>query len=170
MGPRLSIRAGTARDVPVIHAMLRGLARYERLLPAFRATRASVRRDAFGSRRAFRTLICRDRGVPVGIAVYFFTYSTFAARPTLYVEDIFVWPRHRGRGAGQALLAALARVAVRRRCGQMEWTVLDWNAPAIRFYKRLGADLAKEWILTRLTGAPLRRLAGRRVPPAAGRR
>ncbi len=140
--------------------MLRGLAKYERLLDKFDTTRASVRRDGFGARRYFRTLICRHNRTPVGVAVYFFTYSTFVARPTLYIEDVFVWPRHRGKGAGQALLAALARIAVSKGCGRMEWAVLDWNTPAIRFYKRLGAGLRKEWILTRLTGAPLRRLAG----------
>jgi GNAT superfamily N-acetyltransferase len=95
----------------------------------------------------------------VGFALYFFTYSTFLARPSLYLEDLFVLPDERGNGAGKALLRALAKIAVGRGCGRMEWAVLDWNRPAIRFYKRLGAGLRKEWILTRLTGAPLRRLA-----------
>lgn len=95
----------------------------------------------------------------MGFALYFFTYSTFLARPTLYVEDIFVLPELRGKGAGKALLGALARIAVRRGCGRMEWTVLDWNTRAVKFYKRLGASLRKEWILTRLTGGALRRLA-----------
>lgn len=161
---RFQIRSGTLRDIPTIHAMLRGLAKYERRLHRFHATRASIRRDGFGGRRHFWTLLCwRDR-TPVGVAVYLFTYSTFMARPTLYVEDIFVWPRHRGRGAGQALLAALARIAVRKGCPRMEWTVLDWNTPAIRFYKRLGAGLRKKWILTSLADASLRRLA--RAHPA----
>jgi len=99
--------------------------------------------------------------MPVGFALYFFTYSTFAARPTLYLEDLFVRPDHRGAGAGRALLAALARIAVRKGCGRMEWTVLKINTPAIRFYNRLGAGLRREWILTRLTGDPLHRLARR---------
>ena len=86
-------------------------------------------------------------------------YSTFSARPTLYIEDLYVLPEQRGKGTGKALLAELARVALRRGCGSMEWIVLDWNSPAIRFYKRIGAKLHKEWVLTRLTGAPLRRLA-----------
>ena len=114
----------------------------------------------FGRRRYFETLICRRGGRPIGFALYFFTYSTFLARPTLYLEDLFVLPEERGRGAGQALLRALARIAVRRRCGRMEWAVLDWNRPAIRFYQRLGAELRRDWILTRLTGTPLARLAG----------
>lgn len=159
MAQPFQIRAGTVRDIPTIYSMLKGLAGYERLLKQFATTQASIRRDGFGGRRYFRTLVCWDNGTPVGVAVYLFTYSTFMARPTLYVEDIFVPPRHRGQGAGQALLAALARVAVRKGCGRMEWTVLNWNTPAIRFYQRLGAGVRKEWILTRLTGAPLRRLA-----------
>ena len=157
--PPLTIRAGTVRDSRTIYAMLKGLAGYERLLGRFRSSVERVRRDGFGARRYFRTLICRLGPRPVGVAVYFFTYSTFEARPTLYVEDVFVRPRYRGRGAGGALLAELARIAVRRGCARMEWTVLVWNAPAIRFYKRLGTIMRREWVLARLTGAPLRRLA-----------
>jgi len=157
--PPLTIRAGTVQDTRTIYAMLKGLAGYERLLGRFRSSVERVRRDGFGTRRYFRTLICRLGPKPVGVAVYFFTYSTFEARPTLYVEDVFVWPRYRGRGAGGALLAELARLAVRKGCARMEWTVLDWNAPAIRFYERLGTIMRKEWVLARLTGAPLRRLA-----------
>lgn len=159
MAQPLSIRAGTVRDVKMIYAMLKGLARYERLLGRFRSSIERVHRDGFGPRRYFRTLICRSGRTPVGVAVYFFTYSTFEARSTLYVEDMFVWPRHRGKGAGGALLAALARIAVRKGCGRMEWTVLNWNTSAIRFYERLGATMRQEWVLARLTGAPLRRLA-----------
>ena len=156
---RLRIRPGTARDAPTILALIRGLAEYERLGHEMEATIARIRRHGFGRRRYFETLICRDGREAVGFALYFFTYSTFLARPTLYLEDLFVVPTARGRGAGKALLAALARVAVRRGCGRMEWAVLDWNAPAIGFYEGLGARLRKDWILTRLTGAPLRQLS-----------
>ena len=165
-GARLTIRRGTRRDVPTILALIRGLADYEKLLPECVATPAKLRRDGFGRRPYFHTLICRRGGRPVGFALYFFTYSTFLARPTLYLEDLFVLPAERGRGAGLALLRALARLAVRRGCGRMEWTVLDWNTPAQRFYRALGAGFRTEWMLTRLTGAPLARLAGR----ATGRR
>ena len=159
-GPRgLTIRRGTRRDVPTILALIRGLAEYERLLPEMKATDARIRHDGFGRRPYFETLICRRGARPVGFALYFFTYSTFVGRPSLYLEDLFVLPQERGNGAGKALLRALAKIAVRRRCGRMEWAVLDWNRPAIRFYERLGARLRKEWILTRITGAPLRRLA-----------
>jgi GNAT superfamily N-acetyltransferase len=155
----LSVRRGTARDAGVVADLIHGLARYERLARQCTIRPAAVRRHGFGRRRYFETLICRRAGRPVGFALYFFTYSTFLGRPTLYLEDLFVQPDERGRGAGRALLRALARIAVRRGCGRMEWAVLDWNTPSIRFYRKLGAGLRKEWILTRLTGAPLRRLA-----------
>jgi GNAT superfamily N-acetyltransferase len=123
------------------------------------ATAERIRRHGFGRRRYFEALICRRGRAPIGLALYYFTYSTFLGRPTLYLEDLFVLPEARGDGAGRALLRALAAIAVRRGCGRMEWTVLDWNTPSIRFYRKLGASLRREWILTRLTGAPLRRLA-----------
>jgi GNAT superfamily N-acetyltransferase len=157
--PRLRIRPGTPRDARTILELIRGLAAYERLTHEVEATIERIRRHGFGRRRYFETLLCFDGREPIGFALYFFTYSTFLARPTLYLEDLFVVPTSRGRGAGSALLAALARIAIRRDCGRMEWTVLDWNTPAIAFYERLGARLRKDWILTRLTGAPLRRLA-----------
>ena len=157
--PALVIRRGTERDVPTILKLIRGLAEYERLAHEVEATTARVRAHGFGRRRYFETIICRRGGTPVGFALYFFTYSTFLARPTLYLEDLFVLPEERGTGAGKGLLRALARIAVRRGCGRLEWAVLDWNRPAIRFYRRLGAQLKRQWILTRLTGPPLRRLA-----------
>ena len=157
--PSLVIRRGTARDVPVILGLIRGLAEYERLAHEVRATAPRVRAHGFGARRYFETIICRRGGRPIGFALYFFTYSTFLAQPTLYLEDLFVVPEERGAGAGRALLKALARIAVRRGCGRLEWAVLDWNRPAIGFYRRLGARLHRQWIITRLTGAPLRRLA-----------
>jgi len=156
--PALRIRAARRRDAPTILALIRGLADYERLGHEVEATLARIRQHGFGRRRYFETLLCFDGRRAVGFALYFFTYSTFLARPTLYLEDLFVTPDARGRGAGKALLAALARIARRRGCGRMEWAVLDWNTPSIAFYERLGARLRKDWILTRLTGEPLRRL------------
>jgi GNAT superfamily N-acetyltransferase len=150
--------------VPTILALIKGLAEYERLAHEVRATQAALRRHGFGPRPYFETLICSRGPTPVGFALYFFTYSTFMARPSLYLEDLFVRPEERGRGAGRALLRELARIAMRRGCGRMEWTVLDWNASSIGFYERLGAELKREWILTRLTGEPLRRLAFERRP------
>src|SRR6266436_9467042 len=157
--PTLSIRRGTRRDVPVIVRLIRGLAEYERLAHEMVATTSQIRRHGFGLRRYFETLICRRGRTPVGFALYFFTYSTFLGRPSLYLEDLFVLPGDRGLGAGKALLRALATVATARGCGRMEWRVLDWNAPAIRVFKRIGARLHSEWVLTRLQGAPLKRLA-----------
>ncbi len=126
------------------------------------ATAGRIRRHGFGRPRYFEALVCRRGRTPIGLALYYFTYSTFLGRPTLYLEDLFVLPAERGNGAGRALLRALAKIAVRRGCGRMEWAVLDWNTPSIRFYQKLGAKLRREWILTRLAGAPLRRLAGGR--------
>jgi GNAT superfamily N-acetyltransferase len=159
----IQIRPGTARDVPTILAFIRGLAEYEQLAHTLNATPARLRQHGFRRCPYFQTLICWRDGTPIGFALYFFMYSTFLARPTLYIEDLYVLPEERGKGAGKALLGELARVAMRRGCGRMEWIVLDWNTPAIRFYKRMGAKLHKEWVLTRLTSAPLRRLARTKV-------
>jgi GNAT superfamily N-acetyltransferase len=155
----LRVRDATARDTPVIMALIRGLAKYERLLREYRANAKRFRLHGFGRRRYFETLICTQAGRPIAFALYYFTYSTFACRPILFIEDIFVLPDARGRGAGKALMSALARIAIRKKCGQMAWNVLHWNTPAIKFYRRLGARLDKTWLLTRLGDAPLRRLA-----------
>jgi GNAT superfamily N-acetyltransferase len=155
----LRVRRGTRRDAPTIVALIRGLAEYEKLAHECEATVQRIRRHGFGAKRYFETLICERDGVAVGFALYFFTFSTFLARPSLYLEDLFVLPEERGKGAGRVLLSALARIAVRKGCGRMEWAVLDWNTPSIGFYERLGAKVRREWLLTRLTGAPLRSLA-----------
>ena len=164
----LRVRRGTRKDATTIVALIRGLAEYEKLAHECEATVSRIRRHGFGPKRYFETLICERDGAAVGFALYFFTFSTFLARPTLYLEDLFVLPSQRGRGGGRALLAALARIALRRGCGRMEWAVLDWNTPSIGFYERLGARLRRDWILTRLTGAPLRQLARRDVGPRTG--
>jgi GNAT superfamily N-acetyltransferase len=155
----LRIRRATPRDTPVILGLVRGLAKYERLLQWFRPNAKRFRRHGFGRRRYFDTLICMQAGRPVGFALHYFNYSTFACRPILFIEDLFVLPDERGQGAGQALMSALARIAIRRGCSQMAWSVLHWNTPAIKFYRRLGARMDKTWLLTRLGDAPLRRLA-----------
>jgi GNAT superfamily N-acetyltransferase len=155
----LSIRPGTVGDLPVILKMIRGLAEYEHLAHEVKATAARLRRDASGRRPYFRTLICSRGRKIVGFVLYFYTYSTFAGRPSLYIEDLFVLPEERGKGTGKVLLTALARIALHRGCGRMEWVVLRENHPAIRFYKRIGAKLHEEWVVTRLGGIALRRLA-----------
>jgi len=136
-----------------------GLAVYERRRHQVEATPARLRRHGFGRRPYFKALICRRGTTPVGVAIYLMTYSTFAGRPTLYIEDIFVLPRERGQGAGQALMRALARIAVRTGCGRMAWSVLRWNTPAIGFYRRLGAETVKAWVSMGLKPAGIRRLA-----------
>ncbi|HXO88092.1 MAG TPA: GNAT family N-acetyltransferase [Candidatus Acidoferrales bacterium] len=158
--PRLRIRRGTPRDVPAIVSLIRGLAKYERLTRDCRTDARRLRRDGFGRHRYFETLVCTSDGRTIGFALYYFAYSTFASTPVLFIEDIFVESNERGGGAGTALMKALAQVAVRKRCSQMEWIVLDWNTPAIRFYRRLGARLDRTWVLTRLSGSNILRLAG----------
>jgi GNAT superfamily N-acetyltransferase len=155
----LRIRPGTPRDIPALLTLIHGLAKYERLTRHCRTSAARLRSHGFGRHRYFESLLCTRAGRPIGYAIYYFTYSSFTCRPSLFIEDIFVLPSDRGSGAGKALMSALARLAVRKGCGQMEWIVLDWNTPAIRFYRRLGARLNKTWVLTRLSAAHVRRLA-----------
>jgi GNAT superfamily N-acetyltransferase len=159
--PAVRIRPGTARDIPTILTLIRALAKYERLTPYLELSPRRLRRDGFGQRRYFDSLICTRAGRPVGYAIYYFAYSSFTCSPVLFLEDIFVLPGERGKGMGKAMMSALARIAVRRECTQMEWVVLDWNAPSIGFYGKLGARLDRPWVLTRLTGDRLRRLAAR---------
>jgi len=155
----LRIRPGTPRDISALLTLIHGLAKYERLTRHCRTSAARLRRHGFGRHRYFGSLLCTRAGRPIGYAIYYFTYSSFTCRPSLFIEDIFVLPSDRGCGAGKALMSALARVAVRKGCGQMEWIVLDWNTPAISFYRRLGARLNKTWVLTRLSATHVRRLA-----------
>jgi len=156
----LRIRAGERADVPLIAELIRGLAEYERLADEVKMTEDKLERTLFGERRYAETLIAEDDGRPVGFALFFHNYSTFLAQPGIYLEDLFVRPEHRGSGVGRALLEALARTAVERGCGRMEWAVLDWNESAIGFYERLGARPNSDWTVYRLTGEALRALAG----------
>ena len=158
----LSIRPGTARDIPTIVALIRGLADYERLRHECKATAAGVRRHGFGRRRYFETLICRRGGRPVGMALYFFTFSTFLAKPTLYLEDLFVLPEERGRGGGQgpARRAGAHRGASAAAAGSSGPCSTGTVRPSAST-SGSAPGFAGEWILTRLTGAPLRSLARR---------
>jgi GNAT superfamily N-acetyltransferase len=156
---KLSIRPATPSDIPAIVSLVRGLAKYERLSNHCHPSPARLRRHAFGKTRYFESLICELNGHPIGVAIYYFTYSTFTSSPSLFIEDIFVKPAHRHQGAGKALMKSLARIAAKKRCNQMQWLVLAWNKPAIRFYDNLGARLDRTWLLTRLSSKNLRRLA-----------
>jgi GNAT superfamily N-acetyltransferase len=159
---RLRIRRGTVRDIPEIARLIRELAKYERLIRYVRLDQRRLRRDGFGRRKYFEILIGERGERAVAYAIYYFAYSSFTCGPVLFIEDLFVLPEERGQGVGKALMMALARVAIRRGCEQMEWIVLDWNAPSIAFYRRLGARLDRTWVLTRLVGTRLRRLARHR--------
>ncbi|HZR23723.1 MAG TPA: GNAT family N-acetyltransferase [Vicinamibacterales bacterium] len=154
------ITIATERDVPVILEMIQALAVYEKMRDQCVATEAQLRATLFGSGRAAEVLIARVDGTPAGFALFFHNYSTFLAQRGLYLEDLFVKPEFRGRGVGRALLERLAQIAVERDCGRFEWCVLDWNEPAIGFYKKLGAVPMDEWTTMRVTGSALRRLAG----------
>jgi GNAT superfamily N-acetyltransferase len=157
----LLIRAATADDVPLILEFIRALADYEKLSHECEATEAQLRANLFPPAGApcAHCVLAFDGATPAGFALYFFNFSTFLARPSLYLEDLFVKPEYRGRGIGKALLLHLARLANARGCGRMEWSVLDWNQPAIDFYESLGARRMKDWQLCRLTGAALQQYA-----------
>jgi GNAT superfamily N-acetyltransferase len=155
----LQIVAATAGDVPEILELITGLAVYEKLAHEVVATEADLRRWLFGVRPMAEVLLAREDGGTIGFALFFHNFSTFLGRPGLYLEDLFVVPEARGRGVGRALLARLAAVAVERGCGRLEWSVLDWNAPAVGFYERMGARVMSEWRICRLTGEALDRVA-----------
>ncbi len=153
------IRSATIADVPLILAFIRDLATYEQLLPDVVATEETLQQTLFGKAPAAHVVIAEVIGQPAGFALYFFNFSTFLAKPGLYLEDLFVKPEFRGNGTGKALLLHLARIANARGCGRMEWAVLDWNEPAKGFYKKLGAVPLDDWRVMRLTGAALAQYA-----------
>jgi GNAT superfamily N-acetyltransferase len=145
-------------DVPIILDLIRGLAEYEKLAHTVVATEDQLRKTLFGSRPAAEVLLAYDGNECAGFALYFMNYSTFLARPGIWLEDLFVKPHARGKGLGLALLKKLAAIARERECGRMEWAVLDWNTPSIDFYKKLGATPMDEWTIFRVTGEALERL------------
>lgn len=155
------IRSATESDVPAILALIRELAEYEKLLHACVATEELLRESLFGADRAAEALVTELEGTKqiVGYAIYFKSFSTFLARPGLYLEDIYVQPQHRGKGYGKGMLGRIAQIAVERNYGRVEWCVLDWNAPSIAFYKSLGSMAMDEWTTHRLTGDALRQFA-----------
>lgn len=155
----IQISPATAADVPVILEMIRGLAEYEKLSHVVAATEEQLRQTLFGARPGAEVLLAHLHGEPIGFALFFPNYSTFLAQPGIYLEDLYVKPHARGKGAGLALFVELARIAVARGCGRVEWAVLDWNEPSIRFYKKLGAVAMEDWTTFRLTSEPLARLA-----------
>lgn len=153
------IRTATTQDVPAILECIKGLARYERLEDTVVATETDLRDSLFGEKPDAEVLIAYRGTEAAGFALFFHNYSTFLARRGLYLEDLFVCPQFRGRGLGRSLLVEVARIAVQRRCGRFELSVLDWNQSAIGFYQKLGAQTLPEWQIHRWTGSALRGLA-----------
>jgi len=158
---RTIVRAATPADVATILRFIRELAAYEREPDAVEATESSLALALFGERPAAEAVIAQDGGEPVGFALFFHNFSTWTGRRGLYLEDLYVTPQARGQGAGRALLAHLAALALDRGCARFEWSVLDWNTPAIDFYRKIGAVPMEEWTIQRVTGDALVRLAGR---------
>lgn len=154
-----TIRDATVDDCAILLDLIRGLAEYERLTHLMSATESTLKDALFGSRPGAEALLAFEHDDPVGFAVFFHNFSTFLGRRGLYLEDLFVLPAYRGRGIGRRLLSHLARIAIERRCGRMEWWVLDWNETAIRFYRSIGARPMDDWTVYRLDGDALARLA-----------
>jgi GNAT superfamily N-acetyltransferase len=159
------IASAAPADVPLILAMIRGLADYERLSQICVATEADIREALFGEKPFVEVVLVWEGRVAAGFALFFHNFSTFLGRPGLYLEDLYVRPEYRRRGYGRALLLHLAGLAVERRCGRFEWSVLDWNAPAIGFYESIGATILPDWRIARVTGAALEKMA--RLPSGA---
>jgi GNAT superfamily N-acetyltransferase len=159
MPSQFRIEPGTPKDVPLILQMIKGLAEYEKLSDQVVATEDRLRESLFGPHPAAEVVIGYAGDQPAGFALFFHTYSTFLGQRGLYLEDLFVYPQWRGKGLGRQLLAHLARIAVERGCGRMEWSVLDWNEQAMRVYRGIGATPLDDWTICRLTGDALHRLA-----------
>jgi GNAT superfamily N-acetyltransferase len=153
------IRPATAADTAIIARLIRDLADYERLSHAVVLDEGRLREHLFGQRPYAEVLLAEEAGQVVGFALFFHTYSTFGAKPSLYLEDLFVRPEHRGKGHGKQLLRALAKLALERGCGRLEWCVLDWNTPAIAFYRSVGAVPMDDWTVYRLAGDALTKMA-----------
>jgi GNAT superfamily N-acetyltransferase len=161
MSAGTTIADARREDVPLILRFIRELADYERLSHEVVATEAALAATLFGAKPGAEVLIARHADEPAGFALFFPNYSTFLAKPGIYLEDLYVTPSLRGRGVGLALLATVARRAVERGCGRLEWSVLDWNEPALGFYRKLGAQPMAEWTVQRLTGDALSALGAR---------
>ena len=157
--PHITLRPATIDDVGLIVDFIRQLADYEKMVDEVVTDEDQLRQSLFGERRVAEVVIASYEGEPAGFALFFHNFSTFLGRPGIYLEDLFVIPAHRGHGIGKVLLSYLARLAVERGCGRLEWWVLDSNEPAIRFYERLGAQAMDEWTVFRVTGQTLEELA-----------
>lgn len=157
--PQICLRSATQTDIPVLFRLIRALAEYEKLTHAVTGNEALLQEHLFGLRPYAEAVLAEYGGEPAGFALFFYNYSTFLTRPGIYLEDLFVLPAYRRQGIGKALLTYLAQRAMAEGCGRLEWSVLDWNEPAICFYKRIGADVLPDWRICRVTGDALINLA-----------
>ncbi len=154
----IEIRAGTRADIPLVHQLIKELAEYEKLAHEVTGTEELLAEALFGPRPYAEVLIGSIDGEAAGFALFFHNFSTFLAKPGIYLEDLFVRPIHRGKGLGKALLLHIAKLAQKRNCGRFEWAVLDWNQPAVEFYRRAGAVPMTDWTIFRLSGEALAKI------------
>ena len=164
MTPKFSIRAATVDDMPLVLRFIKNLADYEKLPHEVTATEELLRRNLFTERKTAEVLLASEGGDNVGFAVFFHNFSTFAGKPGIYLEDVYIRPEFRGRGYGKALMIYVARLAQERDCGRFEWSVLDWNTPSLEFYHSLGAVPMEEWTVQRMTGDTIDALAAQKLP------
>jgi GNAT superfamily N-acetyltransferase len=153
------IKPASESDVPIILSFINKLAEYERLSHEVTATEEVLRNNLFNGSNNAEAILCYENNIPVGFALFFHNFSTFLGKKGLYLEDLYVLPEYRSKGIGKKMLRYLAKLAVERNCGRFEWSVLDWNEPAIKFYRNLGAEFKNEWIITRVSGDALKKLA-----------
>mgnify|MGYP001379861143 CR=1 FL=1 len=159
--PDFTLKHATIDDVPLILQLIKGIAEYEKLSHEVVATEEILAESMFGEQKYAEAVIGYEGDTPVGFALFFHNFSTFTGRPGLYLEDLFVYEEYRGKGYGKILLLYLAKLAAERQCGRYEWVVLDWNKPAIDFYNSLGAKQMTEWIITRVAGEDIIKLAAK---------
>lgn len=159
--PGLFLQHATEKDVALILDLIKGIAEYEKLSHEVEASEELLLENLFGERRFAEVVIGYEEDKPVGFALFFHNFSTFTGRPGIYLEDLFVYEEYRGKGYGKVLLLYLAKLAQERNCGRLEWVVLDWNTPAIDFYNSLGAKQMSDWIITRVSGGDIERLAAK---------
>ncbi|CAG7856671.1 diamine N-acetyltransferase [biofilm metagenome] len=156
----IGLRPAKPEDCEQIFALIKALADYEKLSHLVSGNPAELREHLFGEKQFAEVILAEVQGEAVGFALFFHNYSTFLTKPGIYLEDIFVLPEYRGNGVGKALLIQVAQIAVERNCGRLEWSVLDWNEPAIGFYRRIGAEVLDEWRICRVTGETLALMGG----------
>ena len=159
MSEEIIVRSATPADVSILFELIKALAEYEKLSHAVTGSAKMLKDHLFGERPLAETIVAEYKNETVGFALFFHNYSTFLTKPGIYLEDLFVLPEYRGRGIGKKLITHFAQLAVERNCGRLEWSVLDWNSPAIAFYKDIGADILDEWRICRVTGDSLSTLA-----------